>query len=147
MDHKGVIITPVKWQELSKADLKWIKPLKYSDMDLMIQKILNGEWFVFRVTGTATGLSVGYPDEGRLFIYYLRGRGLFDNLTSEDLLSIAQRCGLRGMSAICHSFGMLQFLTKIGFYLVASEPAGWYMELDDVRSARTDRVPEPATYG
>lgn len=127
----------VRWEQLSDDDRKWLEPMPGVDKPNfreMQQKLVDGEWWIFRLPWPAQGLAVGFPDEGRLFIYYLRGYQLFSTVTSEDLLAAARAVNLHGMRAETRKLGVLKLLLNKGFRLTKITDGPIYgVELDNVR--------------
>lgn len=118
---------------LDRDWLEQIPSVKKADHAKMVKKVEDGEWKLWRLGKPADGIGVTYPWEGKLFVYYLRGLGLFGTLTKEDLLALARREGLNGLAAETSSYGMKKILKRLGFLTVLEEPGHWTLELPDGR--------------
>lgn len=123
-------------ENIDILDLDWLEEIpsvRKADFKAMVWKVTNGEWQLWRLGAPAQGVAVTYPWEGRLFIYYLRGTGLFATLTREDLLSVARLCALDGCMAETSSRAMLRILKSLGFEIMTEGPERWTLELRNGR--------------
>lgn len=134
MDYQGLKFIPTT---LAEEQLNpWLDPEPVGDKvsyRAMIANLAAGNWRLWRLREPASGLAVTYPLNGKLFVYYLRGHGLFGNLTIEDLLDVAIAEGCRGMAAETRKPGMLLILKKFGFRPIDTVGAYTYLELCDGR--------------
>lgn len=124
-------------KEIDLLDRDWLEPITgvpKVDYKQMVKHINEGTWSVWRLPGPAQGIAVAYPKAGRLFIYYLRGRGLFGRVTQEDLLKASRAEGLNGCAADTKDPRVKRILTHLGFKVIAVEPGWWSMELSDGRT-------------
>lgn len=117
---------------------RWLNPRTANcgkiDLDEIRVKVLSDEWDLWRLLAPARGIAVTYPEEGQLFIHYLRGKGLFGTVNKETLLSAARDEGLKGMSAEVRSDAHARLLGSVGFKVAECSPLGvWKMELTDGR--------------
>lgn len=114
----------------------WLVPIPSVQREafwLMESRVKDGRWTLYALGPEARGWAVGYPVDGRLFIHYLHGRGLFGRLRSEDLLQAARAEGLKGMRAQVSSNKMASALWRLGFKPWANGPGWLKMELSDGR--------------
>lgn len=120
--------------KLTPEQADWLRPaagVRKVSYERMLSKIEQGVFKLWLLGDPAEGLTVTYPDKDLLFIYYLHGRGLFDNLTIEDLLRAARNEGLSGMVANVESPGMKRLCQRFGFKVTITSPYGYEMELRD----------------
>ncbi len=120
--------------DMTLADMEWLKPIssvKKVVFRVMVENLASKKWDLRRLPAPASGLAVTYPDEGKLFIYYLHGRGLFGSLNKEDLLQAARDDGLVGVAAETSNRATLRLLQNIGFEITSAGPFGWCVELQD----------------
>ena len=122
--------------DLDLFDASWLEPIpgvKKVEFRSMMRKVKEGEWSVWRLQPPASGIAVAYPEDGKLFIYYLRGFKLFATLTKEDLLEAARLEGLSGCQAEASSKAMIILLKRIGFKPILKTEIGTLLELEDGR--------------
>jgi len=114
-------LTQITLEQLTPEEENWLAPfpgVDKPDFRMMKSKLVSGEWWLIRISGNqSSGLSVVFPDAGKLFIYYLRGRRLFDTVSIEDLLALAERFGLSGLKAETRKIGVLKLILNKGFRL------------------------------
>lgn len=124
------------WESLSDDEKAWLAPMPgvdKPDFRLMRHKLETNQWWLFKLPFPAEGLAVGFPDDGKLFIYYLRGYQLFGTVSAEDLCDAARHVGLSGMKAETRKLGVLKLMLNKGFRLTRVLPGPLYgVELDDV---------------
>lgn len=117
--------------------LEWLVPvesLTKADWAEMQNRVRNGQWDLWALGPPAEGVAVTYPVGRLLFIHYLRGRGLFDSLTLDDLLQVSRSQGLDGLACDVYRPGMVRLLGRAGWVVVEESPHGWWrMEIADVR--------------
>jgi hypothetical protein len=121
-------------REIPLETMEWLKPIesvKKVVFDHMVHMIFSHKWDLRALPKPASGAAVTYPFEGKLFIYYLRGRGLFSSLNREDLLQAARDDGLTGVMAETSNPATLRLLLKVGFKPIDSGPFGTVVELQD----------------
>lgn len=112
--------------------LRQIKSVRKVNFAKMLERVLAGEWTLFRLPEPARGYAVGYAEEDRLFIYYLSGELLFGKVKSEDLINAARDFGCtKGMRAYCKSRAMQRILKSLGFVEVDRDEDGIEMDLAD----------------
>lgn len=123
----------IPFDELDILDLDWIEPIKgvgKIDVKVMSKEIALGNWDARRLPAPAQGIAVTYPDDGLLFIYYLRGRGLFGSITKQDLLDAAEVDGLNGVAAHVDNKAMYKLLSNLTFVPIEHMSDGYIrMEL------------------
>ena len=128
------VLEKVAPTDLDLFDASWLEPIssvKKVEFRKMLQRIETGEWWVWRFKEPSSGIAVAYPEDGKLFIYYLRGYNLFANLHTEDLLEAARAEGLKGCMAETSRKGILLFLKRLGFKVIFRDQNGWLLELED----------------
>jgi len=135
MDHQSLrLFEPTNWPE--EKDNPHLRPEALDDKvsyRAMVANLMKGEWQLWRLKEPAEGLAVTYPSGGKLFVYYLRGRGLFGTLKVDDLLDVALAEGCKGMAAETRKPGMLALLRRLGFKALDSVGGYTYLELEDGR--------------
>lgn len=119
--------------ELEPEWLEVIPGVNKVDLQFMLKRIESGQWHLWRLPAPAKGIAVTYPYQGKLFIYYLRGLGLFGNLTREDLLQAAKSVGLSGLMAEAKGAAMVRILKSLGFVVTDDSPECKVLELSDGR--------------
>lgn len=130
-------VEKVEFDQITEDDKKWLTPMpgvEKPELRVMMQRIKFGSLDLWRFRPPSIGVAVTYPDEGRLFIYYLQGYRILDTLSKEDLLDLATSQGLSGMRAETHKLGVLKLLINRGFKHIRTGETGIHvLELDDVR--------------
>lgn len=123
------------YEALTPEEREWLKPIDGKvEFNYMIDRVKAGDWWLFKLPYPAHGLAVGCEEEGKLFIYYLRGFQLFGTVSAEDLLDAAKYVGLSGMKAETRKLGVLKLMLNKGFKLIDTGPGPvYYVELEDVR--------------
>lgn len=122
--------------EITPEDLDWLETIPeigkvgYKEMRF---KVLTGEWMFWRFRGKAQGAAVGYPENGKLFIYYLRAERFFGNITKDDLLEAARDVGFNSIRALVQKPAVKFGLARIGFVEDKTGPDWAEMELSNGR--------------
>ena len=125
----------VTYESLSPDEVQWLTPIDGKvEFNYMLDKVKSGEWWLFKLPFPSVGLAAGCEDDGKLFIYYLRGHQLFGTVSGEDLLDAARYVGLSGMKAETRKLGVLKLMLNKGFRLTQTLPGPIYgVELIDER--------------
>lgn len=134
MDYQGLRFQKIKPAEMSLQDMEWLKEIpsvRKNNFRKMLAHVFDGEWDLRRLPEPAKGVAVTYPEDGKLFIYYLHGTGLFGRLTKEDLLQAARDDGLSGVTCICNTTSRRRLLERVGFQVTGFSEGAWDMELED----------------
>jgi len=92
-------------------------------------KVESGEWTLWRLGEPSKGVAVTYPNQGTLYVHYLRGVGLFDSLTPEDLQRVVHNVGLKAMVADVVKASRKILLSSVGFQTIMEDNGTWTMEL------------------
>ena len=115
---------------------KWLRPIPgvpKVDFQLMQAMLAEGKWDAWWLTDGPSGIAVSYPEDGVLFVYYLRANKLFGMLSKEDLLAVAYGEGLDGLKAQTKVPGVVRLLQAVGFEHDGFDHDAWIMELSDGR--------------
>jgi hypothetical protein len=134
MHYQGLRFEKIPPGEMSLEDMTWfreIKSVRKNDFKKMVGRVFDGEWDLRRLPAPAKGLAVTYPEDGKLFIYYLHGSGLFGSLNKEDLLQAARDDGLKGVACITNTTSRRRLLERVGFRVTGFSEGAWDLELDD----------------
>lgn len=101
----------------------------------MLSHVWYGDWKLYTLKGSISGVMVLNAEDNRLNIYYLHGDGLFGNIgpLAERLLDISRKAGLGGLTCYTRDpRGMRLFKMAPGVE-VTSEGDRWKLELIDGR--------------
>lgn len=124
VEPKKAILTPVRLEHLSRADLGWLVPRRswraagYMGDEAVLHAVARGEKELWRINAPAAGIVVMDVDpvDGLWWLYWLSGRGFIDHAQaiSDKLLAEAHRRGHRGFGACTRSQPMAELMKWAG---------------------------------
>lgn len=122
----------VRPHDYDQEVLTWLKVIPgvpKLDFKLMLSKLDEEEWHLWKIPKPGSGIVVSYEEDGLLFVYYLHGKRFFPRVTVKDLLIVINEAEVEGLRCWVSRSSVRKLLEKLGFKHVNDVDQFQVMEL------------------